>query len=309
MSKLKAVALYDYNSLLYASEQVSKVLDGQNGAFVRENLIQLSRKIHQFIPNGITFNQLGIMVDNTGGYANAIKSLRLSYNGDFKKAGTSSNTNGKISVGGDTDLIPVDAYEAESDYSVTELNQARLENRNLQSELFKAHQDKYLRKLDELIYNKLTTYAGFTKEDSTKEWEDMTDEELSDTLRNLVIKQRNAVSIGYEADVLVVPKALKLRCESSDYKALGDLTISEKLAKTLGVRLVGTDKLKGAGKGGKDLAIAISSNEESMIIRIPKRLGISPVSRFGNKFYFEGSFRVAGLDILEDGAGYILDSL
>jgi hypothetical protein len=286
-----------------------QVIDGQNGAFVKENLVQLSRKIHQFIPNGVTFNQLGVMIDNTGGYANAIKSLRLSYDGDFEKSGTSTTTNGKIRVGGDTNLIPVDGYEAESDYSVTELNQARIENRNLQGELFKAHQDKYLRKLDTLIYDKLIGYTGFTKEDSPKTWASMTDEELSDTLRNLVIKQRNAVSMGYEADVLVMPKDLKLRCESSDYKALGEMSIAEKLAKTLGVRLVGTTKLKGVGTGGTDLVIAISSNEDSMVIRVPKRLSISPVSRFGNKFYFEGSFRVAGLDILEDGAGYILDKM
>ena len=309
MSKLKAVALYDYNAVINASDKAVQVVDGQNGAFVRENLVSLSRKIHQFIPNGVTFNQLGIMIDNTGGYANAIKSLRLSYDGDFEKSGTSTTTNGKITIGGDTNLIPVDGYEAESDYSVTELNQARLENRNLQAELFKAHQDKYLRKLDALVYGKITTYTGFTKEDSTKEWRAMTDEELSDTLRNLIIKQRNAVSMGYEADVLVVPKDLKLRCESSDYKALGDLTIAEKLAKTLGVKIVGSNRVGGAGTGGKDMAIAISSNEDSMVIRVPKRLGISPVDRRGNKFYFEGSFRVAGLDILEDGAGYILDKL
>jgi hypothetical protein len=106
-----------------------------------------------------------------------------------------------------------------------------------------------------------------------------------------------------------MPKDLKLRCESSDYKALGELTIAEKLAKTLGVRLVGTTKLSKVGTGGTDLVIAISSNEDSMVIRVTKRLSISPVSRFGNKFYFEGSFRVAGLDILEDGAGYILDKM
>ena len=306
---MKATLLYDYDAVIDASNKIAQVIDGQNGAFARENLVALSRKIHQFIPNGVTFNQLGISIDNTGGYANAIKSLRLSYDGDFEKSGTSTTTNGKITVGGDTSLIPVDGYEAESDYSVTELNQARMENRNLQSELFKAHQDKYLRKLDTLVYDRLINYGKFTKEDSPQTWATMTDEELSNTLRNFVIKQRNAVSMGYESNVLVMPKGLKLRCEASDYKALGELTIAEKLAKTLGVKLVGTTKLKGAGTGETDLIIAIANNDNSMVIRVPKRLGLSPIDRRGNKFYFEGSFRVAGLDILEDGAGYILDKM
>jgi len=306
---MKATSIYDYNSIILASTAIA-VMDGQNGAFARESLISVSSKIHKFIPNDVTVFDLGISVDNTGGYANAIKSLRSNIEGDFRKNGTSSDTAGKISISGDSNLIEVDGYDAESDYTVAEQNQAVLENRNLHGELLKGHQTKYLRGIDESVFLTLIDNTnGFTRETSPTLVSAMTNEELSNTFHNLVIKQRNEVSTAYECNVIAVPKALKLRCDSSDYKAIGEKTISQKLMDAFGVKLVASQHLKGEGAGGTDAICAFNNSDESMVIRIPKKLGISPLDRRGNRFYFEGSYRFAGLDILELGSGYVVEGL
>ena len=304
---MKAIDLYDYQSFETAIK--TQVEDGQQGAFVKENLIELSKKIHTFVPYDVTFQQIGFNVDTSGGWANAVKSLRVVGEGGFKKSGTSSQTLGKISIGGDTNLIKIEGYEAESDYTVAELNQAKMENRNLPQELMRVHQMKYLRLLNELIFGKLANNDDYDRDTAPNKWKTMTDEELSNTLRNVVINQRNNVSSAYEANVLLVPKDLKLRCDSSDYKALTDLTISEKLAKTLGVKLVGSHLLSGVGAGDSDVAIALSNNEESAVIRLPKKFGVSPTHRIGNRFYFESYFRVGGVDILEAKSGLVLEGL
>jgi len=305
----RANQFYDYNSITKSLNDV-KFNDGQQGAFVKESLIKMSKTIHEYMPPSATYLQLGMTIDNTGGYYNQIKSLRITGEGEHEEIGTSGQGGGKISYIGEESFIDVKGYEGNSDYTVTELNQAKIEGINLYSRLVGIHNKKYQERIDKMGYATLfDVNNGFERKTSTTKWRDMDDEELSNTLRNLILQQRSDLNSGYHCNVLIVPSELKLRCDSADYKAESEMSISEKLKKTLGVSIIGTFRATKAGAVGTDLALALNTNPNAIAVRIPKRFSLSPTHRLGNRFYFESSFRFAGTDILEVSAGMILEGL
>jgi len=54
-------------------------------------------------------------------------------------------------------------------------------------------------------------------------------------------------------------------------------------------------------------AVGFSTNEEAMVLRIPVPLTIGEIIKKGSfNFVVEAKFRIAGLDVLESDAGYIL---
>jgi len=311
MSKLiKASLLYDHKSILGCASSSAYLKDGQNGAIARENLITVSKKIHEYMPPNATLLSLGMTIDNTGGWGNLIKSLRIAGEGEHEKIGTSGQGGGKISVSGSESYITIDGYEGNSSYTVTELNQSKLENRNLHAELVGVHNKKYHERIDKDGYDSLLDVNnGFTRTDSLKTWRTMDDQELSDTIRNHILAQRSDLNAMYHCDTYVVPTELKNRCDATDYKAESELSITDKIKRSLNVKIIGSFRLTGAGAGGSDVALALNTNPNAVLVRIPKKFTLSPTHKLGHRFYFESMFRTGGVDILETSAGSILDKL
>ena len=310
---IKPIYLYDYDSFAKAENEVAnlKFNDAQQGAFVRESLIHAKTTLHWYQPPESTILDLGLNVDNTGGYANAIKSKRRTAQGSYKKQGGSiDESKGVITLGGEESQLNVFGYSAESSYSLTESKQAQLEGENLYSSLLMAHQEKYIESIDEGGYGVLIDVNnGFERVDSPTPADGLTDVELSNTLRNLVINQRNNLNSQYHCDTIVMTPKLKLRCDSADYKPESGMSISSKLKQTLGITIKSSFRLTGVGAGGTDIVIALNTNPNALAIRIPMKFRTTPTWRTGDDFHFQTSFRSGGVDILELSAGYVLDKM
>ena len=304
---IEATKLYDYDSFMNASKEVeTHFKDAHQGALARESLVATTKGLHLYMPSKMTLLNLGIGVDNSGGYANKIRSLRMVGTGGFVEAGTSSTTQGRIGIDGDYSELLVKGYEAESLYSDTEIGQAQMEKRNLYKELVGVHQRKYIETVDALGYQTLIKTKDFDKQDVGKSWDSMTDEEVYKLLKDGVVAQRSNVSDAYYADTIVLDPKGYTRVHSSDYKANTDLTIAEKLKRDLGVKFQVSFRLKGKTKS---TVLILNTGAESLMIRIPQRLKISKVYNLGSKHGFDSGFRVAGVDVLEEGSGFRLENI
>jgi hypothetical protein len=280
-----------------------------NGAISPETLRKLATDILDFVPSDVTFGDIGLRVDTTGGWANWIISLRRNVRGDFKKTGDTADTKGVITVGGESTSIQVFGYEAKSSFDITNLEQARIEGRNILNELHQAHTIKYFEKVDELVYKGLFD-SDLERDDSAKTWDTMDDNEKLTAIYNLLKAQRAGKSRKFWADTLIVDDGMFQDISTTDYSTLKEGTIAEKISKTFGVNIVSSWRLIGYGTGTDKRVIgAVSSADWAIRNRIPIRLKISPTHKEGFDTSFKGIFRVAGADILDLGAGRILDKL
>jgi len=304
---IKAVNLYDYDSFEEALNNIeAHFKDAQQGAIARESLIATTNGLHTYMPSKMTLLNLGIGVDNSGGYANKIRSLRTIGTGSFTKIGTSSTTKGRIGIDSSSSEMLVDGYEADSLYSDTEIGQAQTENRNLYKDLIGVHQRKYIETIDSIGYKTLTDTIDFDTQDVNKKWDDMTDEEVYKLLKDGIVAQNSNVSDAYYADTIVLDPKGYTRVHSSDYKAQSELTIASKLTRDFGIKFKVSFRLKGKTSS---IVLIMNTTGDSMKIRIPKRLSISRVYNLGSKHGFDSSFRVAGVDILEEGSGFRLENI
>ena len=155
----------------------------------------------------------GIVVDNTGGYAEKIRSRRTRPVGTFRNAGDSADNKGKITIAGETQFINVLEREAKSDWTDTQIKQAELEGINLPQEFISAHNDIYMREIDEagligLNDNEgLLNYSGFQVDAAGGTAASLTGVQLYEAIAELITGQANAVNNtpNYRANTVMMP--------------------------------------------------------------------------------------------------------
>ena len=264
----------------------------------------------------------GIAVDNTGGYAEKIRSRRTRPVGTFRNAGDTANNKGKITIAGETQYINVVEREAESDWSDTEIKQAELEGVNLPQEFIAAHNDIYMREIDEaglvgINDNEgLFNYSGFVSSAAGGTAASLTAIQLYEAIAELVTDQATAVNntVNYTAGLVLMPTSVMNIANKKILDSSGGYGIGSVL-KALRENFPEIDfKDSFRGNNGFDgtvsSTVAVSTSRESMLMRIPETLRIGEVIKRGSFHYHTDSkYRVGGMDILEDSAGRILTGL
>lgn len=306
--KIQASKLLDINSIVELNRFDTKLHDGinTNGAISPEALRAMAGEVFEYIPDDTTWQDIGFSISNVGGYANYITSIKRSTYGSYEKSGNKSNTKGFIGVTGEAEAIKVEGYEAISTFTEVDIQQAKIENRNIRNELYKAHGEAYFSKIDDMVYSSLAE-QGFEEIVSGGDWDTKTDDEISNELRNFIIKQLTDANSPQRGDTLILPKDQFLRVNFSDYKSYSEKTIIEKVQdslRTQGITLkvIGSDKLQ-------DRAYFFSSSRRNILLRIPIPLRFSKVHNSGFKFSFMGMFRVGGLDSASDKIGKVLTGI
>ena len=231
-------------------------------------------------------------------------------------------TEGKITLAGESDTIPVFTMEAESDWSEIELKQAELENINLPSRLFEGHAELYNRKIDDLGYlGQVRTDGsqktlgllnyGWTSAAAAATAQASTGVELYDEIAELITAQwAGVLNVDtYKADNVVMPDDVYNSCMTKILNSAGsEMSVMSALrANFPSVTFSLTTKANSVG--GTSRTVAFSSNRRAMQFRLPVPLNVSAVHQRGFKYYVESYFGVAGLDVIESGAGRILTGL
>lgn len=322
---MKIGNLYNLNSFqrfLNSGRQIG-FADAYAGTVLARNLTAVDPQIFEKKYPELTFVSSGIVADNSGGYARRIQSLRKRDLGGFTTAGDASGNKGKISLAGEDSTIRVVEREAESIWTDSEIKEAELQNLNLVSDYVKAHNSKYLREVDEIGYlgipdraasTGLLNYAGFTSAVSTGAIGAITAQQMYNDIAGLIIAQHNAVNntAEYMANRVDMPTyVLNTLAASILNSAAGPATVLSALkASFTGVDFRGTFRADDAGGAGVSHTVAYSNNSEAIKMRIPLPLTVGEIIKQGSfDFKVDSKYRVAGLDVLESTAGYILTGL
>lgn len=334
--------IYNIKSFEDAATKAKNFRDA-GGVILARNLEHLSTEVFTQEYPDLTFMQLGVTVNNEGGFAAAITKIKTATEGSFRQSGSNTNTTGKITLSAESDTIRVIAREAESDWSESELREAELQNINLPSRFIDGHNEVYNRELDEVGYLGAGNHKGLLNTDWTttsnsSAASSMTGLELYDAIATLIREQWAAVrnTASFKANAVVMPDTVynlalsKLMTSDFDFESetpqAGELdpittavtaqilasteTVMASLIKNFpGVVFTSTDKAEGDGDSIQSATVAFSTNRRGMQFRLPVPLELSAVSQFGHKYYMESMYRVAGLDVIESNAARLMKGL
>lgn len=296
--------------------------DAYAGTVLARNLTAIDPKIFEKKYPELSFVNSGIDADNSGGYARRIQSLRLLDQGGFKTAGDASDNRGRISLAAEDNFLKVVIRQAESDWTDDEVKEAALQNINLPSRYIETHNKIYMREVDYIGYlgipDKGTTgllnYAGWTSTAATGAIGTLTAQQMYDDIAGLITAQNNAVNNTPEYMVSNVDMPVyvlnTLAVEILNSAAGSASVLSALKANFPGVNFRSTFRADNAGGAGVSHTIAYSTNSEAMKMRIPVPLTIGEIIKKGSfDYHVDSKYRIAGLDVLEDTAAYVLTGL
>lgn len=318
-----AASIYNLKSFEDAAAYAAKNFTDASGIVLARNLQYLSAEIFtQEYPDLVLLNQ-GITVNNEGGYATSVQKLKLGISGDFREAGTNTDTNGKITLIGEDDSIPTFFLDAHSEWSDIELKQAELANISLPARMLEAHNQRYNEKIDEIGFigqvrtngtqktTGLLNYAGWDSDNAAGTAAALTGLELYQEIADLITRQWANVynTTSFMADRVLMPDTVYNIAAAKILNSNGsEMTVLAALrANFPGVTFGLTTKSRSVG--GSSVTIAFSSNRRGIQLRLPVPLNISDIHQRGSKYYVESYFGIAGLDVIEDGAAAVLRGL
>lgn len=297
--------------------------DAYAGIVLERNLTAVDPQLFTKKYPALSFINSGITVDNSGGYARRIQSLRTRELGGFSNAGDVSGNRGKISLAGEDNDILVIEREAHSTWSDSEVKESELQNINLVSRYMTATNRAYLQELDRIGYlgipgvtgsQGLLTYSGFASVAAADVIANLTAANMYDEVSGLLQAQHNAVNNTpeYMANRVDMPiYALNILGVTILNSASGSASVLSALSANYpGVEFRGTFRADDAGGAGLSRTVAYSNNSEALKMRVPVPLTIGEIVRQSSFDYrIDSKYRVGGLDVLENSAGYILTGL
>lgn len=324
---MKIHSIYNLASVTRFCDSGSKkgFQDAEPGVILARSLTNVDPKIFEKQYPDLTFVNSGVQVDNSGGYARRIQSLRLEALGGFSNAGDASANKGKISLRGEDSYLPVVEREAHSVWSDTEIREAELQGINLPQRYLQNHNAVYLREIDQiglvgisdgpgegLLNNSLFTTTAVGGAADT-----LTAQELYDEIASLIVDQHNAVNNtpAYMSTAVMMPTRVMNRLNVVMLNtAAGDATVMRALQNNFpGIKFAASFRADNEANGGSLTAsatVAYSTSDEVMKMRVPQPLTIGEVVQPSSfDFTVDSKYRVAGLDILEPAGGRILTGL
>lgn len=294
------------------------------GVILARNLEHISAEIFTQEYPGLMFLTRGITVNNEGGYADAVKKLKLQISGAFKDSGTNTNGTGKITLTGQDDVITTFTKEANSDWSEVELKKAEMQGVNLPSRFLEAHFEVYNRELDELGYlgransagvvvtPGLLNYTGFDSDNAAAAASTLTGVELYAEIAGLINRQRTNVfnSETYSATNVDMPIGVYNTASTLILNSAGsEMSVLKALQANFPGINFGMSFRNGTAGTANSVTVAYTTNRRAMQFRVPVPLQLSSIDQRGHKYYVESYASLAGLDIIEDGAAAYLKLL
>lgn len=320
-------SLYGINSFTDSATYAKTHFKDAGGVILARNLEYVSTEIFTQEYAGLTFLNQGVVVNNEGGYSTSIQKLKLKTEGDFRESGDNTDTTGKITLTGETDSIPVYSLEASSDWSTIELERANLQNINLPSRFLEGHAERYNQKIDNIGYlgQKRTNGTfkttgllnfGWDTTAAADTAENLTGQELYDEIAQAITRQWTGVLNveTYKADRVTFPSRVYnvattkiLNSNGTDKSVLAALNTNFPTV-TFGMTTK-SDTVANGGQLAASTTVIFSSNRKAMQFRLPVPLNVSSIDRFGNRFYVESFFGIAGLDVIEEDSAQTLTGL
>jgi len=292
--------------------------DSDSGIVLARNLTAVDPKIFEKKYPELSFINSGIQIDNTGGYARRIQSLRILEQGEFADAGDESDDKGKISLSAEDSFLKVFVKEAHSKWTDDDIKESAMQNINLPQRYLQTHTKIYNRLVDSIGYLGHNSQvgllnAGFSSAAATAAIGTITALELYSDISGLINAQWNGVNNvpEYKANRVVMPiDAYNAATTLILNTAAGSSTVMKALRDNYpGVEFMSSVKASDSSLAAT-VTCAYTNHEDAMKMRIPVPLTIGEIIKIGSfDFQVDSKARIAGLDILESTAGYYLTGL
>ena len=313
--------LYKLDTFLKVKDSSIFTDTASSGTVLAEKLRHVDPKIFEKLYPELTAFTMGLTIDNSGGYANVIDSLRLNEQGEFKNSGDIDSNKGKISLSGEKSFLNVLSREAFAKWSRTEVEQANLQNINLVNKYLATTDKVYKRELDEIIMigipeyassTGLLNHAGFISSAASGAVETLSGQDAYDEVAEFITAQHNGVNNtpGYMADKVIFPVSVMNTLQRTILNSAGATksVLSALKENFVGVQFISSFRAESVGGGS--VTLAISSSDQAVKIRIPQPLQISEIVKVsGFDYRVDAAYRAAGSDVLENSAGRILTGL
>lgn len=315
---------------LYNLESFKRFLDSGNkkgfqdaaaGVVLARNLTQVDPRVFEKLYPDLTFVNSGITVDNTGGYARRIQSLRVREQGGFTTSGDPSGNKGIISLAGEDSTLRVLVREAQSKWDDDEIEEANLQNVNLVNRYVQAHNREYQREIDQIGYlgipdaddsDGLLNYSGWTSTSAAGAIGTLTAQEMYDEIATLITDQWNQVNntTGYAATRVTLPTDVSNTLSATILDTAGGSKSVMRALQDNFPSITFLTTFRANDVGGTSVVAAFADSEDVMKMRIPVPLTIGEIIRVGSfDFQVDSKYRVAGLDVLEDAGARLLTGL
>lgn len=318
---MKRINMYDKATLKRFSDQVKDATvrafhdTAYSGVVLEQHLIQVDPTVLERQYPELAFMNSGIEANNSGGYAQAVQTLRIMEQGSFSTAGDRTTSKGKISISAEQGMIKVTEKEAFSDWTDTDLRQAALGNINLMDRLLGAANKVYMQEIDYAgllgvdANEGLLNHSLFAAEASTYDSTTATGVQMYNEVSELITDQWNAVSnIGaFKADRVIFPFSVMNRLNATLLKEeAGSETVMAALIKNFpSVTFLSSHRAESVG--GQRVMVAFSASSEGLIFRLPQPLMIGEIFKVSSfKSAVDYKYRIAGLDVLEPLAARIM---
>jgi len=320
---MKIGQIYNTDSIKGFIDSAKDFSDSSAGVVLARNLTHVDPRIFEKKYPELTFMNSGISVDNSGGYASRVQSLRLVDQGDFSINNDKDGNKGKISLLGEDNFLDIKNLEAQSEWSKTEIQTAKLQNVNLPARFLATHNKVYMRTVDEigLIGHEETSgllnSPDFVTDVAADVITNLNSQEMYDAICNLITDQNDAVNntAEYKTNCVMMPTRVynRLKKQMLD-TANGSNTVLRALMDNFPeVKFYDSFRADTIANGGSlpvSSVVAYNNSSEAMLFRIPQPLEIGKVIEISSfRYHVESRARVAGLDVLEATAGRILNGL
>jgi hypothetical protein len=291
-----------------------------DGIVLQQNLKYIDPKIFQKkFPENALMN-LGITVDNTGGYNDEIQSLRVIPTGQFRDVSDRSDGKGKIDIKGENSNIKVLERIADSDWTDSQAERASNQGINLQNQFVSAHNEQFQRELDEFGLlgfsgrEGLLNNSDYTSNSASNTAANLSATDMYNEIADLIRDQHSTVQNipQYKANVVLMATTVMNEYKSTILDTAGShkSVLSALQTNFPDVQFVESHRANASNfNSGGSRTVAFSTSEEAMKYRLPVPLTISEIEQHLFQYYVASKFRAAGLDILEKNSGQILTGL
>lgn len=313
--------LYNTDSIdeMVASRHAFKVpkrinQTNDSGILLARHLTAVNPKVLNFKYPDLVFSELGLTLDNTGGYAQRIQTLRLKASGKF---GPEGSDRGKINIDAEDTLLKVSVREAVVDWSHRKIKEAELGNYNVVDRSMAAALTVYNQEIDTAaltgVENKgLLNNTSYTTTAASSTFASLTPAQMFSFIADEITAQHTSVNntTEYSANFCILPISVSNLAERTLLNTYTNQTVLTVLKNTFpSVTFVQTGKADVVGSGNVKVMSLFSNSKEAVAFRIPVPLQFSPVQQQHWDFSTVGKYHQGGLDVLEGKSGRIVTGL
>lgn len=296
----------------------------------------LEQQLREILPDilGEVYPEMPLLnfmsVDNAGALSQSIIQRAQSFEGRHTAKHETATTTGVLTVNRTAREQLVLEYEAESNYSETDLQRGMLLNENIDSALIEAHSISYMTWIDQIGFEGISLPNGDRITDGLANF--------SNTIASLVntaaqtfaagtgLQTYNAISglfnemvgqAGGSAElrpnVIVMPpeqySTISTQLMTGTSPVTGYVTVKEFIESQLGVKCYASNRMRSTGAGSTDRLVMLNNDRRNMRFHLPEPLRFAPINIRGFKYNLQSKFRIAGMGFNRNNAIGYLDGI